>query len=138
MKQKLKLMNLCTSSNCCLKEDILFLGAALLVWTTTPWTLPSNLSACVNSKLIYARFRQLSTNKIYIMLESRIETIFPADDYEILRTFAGKELKGLYYEPMFGYFSYLKPKAFLVVSDDYVTAESGESFSTLNIFLNSN
>lgn len=58
-------------------------GAALLVWTTTPWTLPSNLAACVNPTLTYARFEQISTKKVYIMLESRIESIFPSDDYKV-------------------------------------------------------
>ncbi|XP_057670811.1 isoleucine--tRNA ligase, cytoplasmic [Diorhabda carinulata] len=100
-------------------------GAGLLVWTTTPWTLPSNLAACVHPELIYARFKQISTKKIYIMLECRIETIFPIEDIEILKTFPGKELKGLKYEPIFNYFSYLKDKGFRVFVDDYVTAESG-------------
>lgn len=98
----------------------------MLVWTTTPWTLPSNLAACVNPELMYARFRQLSTNKIYIMLESRIQSIFSLDDYEILKLMPGKDLKGLQYEPVFNYFSSLKPKAFVVLVDDYVTAESGQ------------
>lgn len=106
---------------------VVILGAALLVWTTTPWTLPSNLAACVNPALIYARFKQLSTNKIYIMLESRIETIFPVDDFKIIKSFPGKDLKGLKYEPVFEYFSNFKPKAFQVLVDDYVTAESGKS-----------
>lgn len=96
------------------------------MWTTTPWTLPSNMAACVNSELVYARFRQLSTNRIYIMLESRIETIFSPDDYLIIKTFPGKQLKGSRYEPVFEYFSYLKPNAFVVLVDDYVTAESGK------------
>lgn len=73
------------------------------------------------------------------MLESRIEAIFPSDDYQILKTFAGKELKGLSYEPVFRYFSNLKPKAFVVLVDDYVTAESGKNFvlyeKTNNLFM---
>lgn len=100
-------------------------GAALLVWTTTPWTLPSNLAACVHSQLVYARFEQTSTKKIYIMLESRIETIFQAGDYTVLETFPGEKLKGLRYEPIFNFFQHLKDKAFLVLTDDYVTEESG-------------
>lgn len=116
-----------------MKEFKFYLGASLLVWTTTPWTLPSNMAACVNPELVYARFKQLSTNKIYIMLESRIETIFSADDCKIINTFPGKDLKGLRYEPVFDYFSQFKPKAFQVLVDDYVTAESGESFYNLSI-----
>ncbi|CAG9820621.1 unnamed protein product [Phaedon cochleariae] len=100
-------------------------GAALLAWTTTPWTLPSNLAACVNGELIYARLEQVSTKKIYIMMESRIETIFQPDDYKILKTFPGKELKGLRYEPIFQYFAHLTQNAFRVLVDDYVTSASG-------------
>ncbi|CAH2009791.1 unnamed protein product [Acanthoscelides obtectus] len=100
-------------------------GAALLIWTTTPWTLPSNLAACVHPDLVYAKLKQLSTNKVYIMMESRIESVFPADDYKVLKTFPGKELKGLKYQPIFDYFSHMKDKAFVVLVDEYVTSESG-------------
>lgn len=84
--------------------------AALLIWTTTPWTLPSNLTACVNPELIYARFRQLSSGRVFIMLESRIETIFQAGDYEILDKLPGMKLKDLRYEPVFPYFKEMKEK----------------------------
>ncbi|KAG5897843.1 hypothetical protein JTB14_011841 [Gonioctena quinquepunctata] len=100
-------------------------GASLLVWTTTPWTLPSNLAACVNGELIYVRFLHISSKKIYIMMESRIETVFQPDHYKILETFPGKKLKGLRYEPPFDFYKNLKDKAFKVLVDDYVTAESG-------------
>lgn len=101
-------------------------NAALLVWTTTPWTLPSNLAACVHPTLIYVRFKQLSTGRVYIMLENRIETIFLPNDYEILKKFPGKELEGLKYEPIFNYFyERCKDVAFRVLVDEYVTAESG-------------
>nr|XP_023019169.1 isoleucine--tRNA ligase, cytoplasmic [Leptinotarsa decemlineata] len=100
-------------------------GASLLVWTTTPWTLPSNLAACVNGDLIYARFQHIVTNKIFIMMECRIETIFQPDDYKILETFPGHKLKGLRYEPPFNFYENFKSNAFQVLVDDYVTAESG-------------
>lgn len=85
-------------------------GAALLVWTTTPWTLPSNLTACVNPELVYARFRQTSTGKVFVMLESRIETIFQAGDWEVLGTFPGVKLKDLKYEPVFPYFQEMRER----------------------------
>lgn len=101
-------------------------GAALLVWTTTPWTLPSNLAACVNPTLTYAKIKQLSTGKIYVMLEARIEHTFKPDDYEILKKFTGSELKDLKYEPIFPYFKHLQARgAFRVLLDEYVTSESG-------------
>lgn len=85
-------------------------GAALLVWTTTPWTLPSNLTACVNATLIYVRLKQISSGKIYIMLENRIESVFQEGDYEVLKSFQGKELKDLKYEPVFPYFTWMRSK----------------------------
>lgn len=85
-------------------------NAAFLVWTTTPWTLPSNLAACVNPELIYAKFKQLSTGKVFIMLEGRIETIFQASDYEILEKVPGIKLKDLKYEPVFPYFKEMRAK----------------------------
>lgn len=101
-------------------------NAALLVWTTTPWTLPSNLAACVNPGMEYVRLKQLSTGNVYIMMEGRIETIFQADDYEVLKKFLGRELKGLRYEPVFPYFTNMAERgAFTVLVDEYVTAESG-------------
>lgn len=100
-------------------------NAALLVWTTTPWTLPSNLSACVHPDLEYVLFHQISTDKRYIMLEHLIETIIQSGDYKILEKFPGKKLKGLQYEPIFPYFTHLKDKAFRVLADEYVTSESG-------------
>lgn len=98
--------------------------ASLLVWTTTPWTLPSNLAACVNGNLDYVRLKQVASGKIYIILEARIESVFPAGEYEVLRKFKGSELVGLKYEPIFPYFKHLTT-AFRVLVDDYVSSESG-------------
>lgn len=58
-------------------------------------------------------------------MECRIESIFPVDDIKILKTFPGKELKGLSYEPAFDYYANLKGTAFKILVDDYVTSESG-------------
>ncbi|XP_066248278.1 isoleucine--tRNA ligase, cytoplasmic [Euwallacea similis] len=100
--------------------------ASLLIWTTTPWTLPSNMAACVHPTLEYVRLRQLSTGNVYIMMETRIETIFHPGDYEILKKFPGKSLEGLKYEPVFPYYaSFADQGAFRVLVDEYVTADSG-------------
>lgn len=85
-------------------------GAALLVWTTTPWTLPSNLTACVNPTLTYVRLKQISSGKTYIMLENRIETVFQEGDYEVLKSFPGAQLKDMKYEPVFPYFASMSKK----------------------------
>lgn len=101
--------------------------AALLIWTTTPWTLPSNLAACVNPNLIYARVEQKSTNKYFILLEERIGVHFNDDDFIVKETFPGLNLKGLKYEPIFPYFEEMSKThgAFRVLCDEYVTSESG-------------
>lgn len=101
-------------------------NASLLVWTTTPWTLPSNLAACVNPILEYSRVNQVSTSKVYVMQTGRIETVFRNDDYQILETFPGAKLKDIEYEPIFDYFKYMRQRgAFRVLLDDYVTSDSG-------------
>ncbi|KAJ3660680.1 hypothetical protein Zmor_005119, partial [Zophobas morio] len=97
---------------------------SLLVWTTTPWTLPSNLAVCVSPDLIYVKFELCGSGKSYIVLESRLSTLFSSGgDYSILGTFPGEKLKGLRYQPPFGYFGHLK--GFQVLTDDYVTDQSG-------------
>ncbi|XP_066158499.1 isoleucine--tRNA ligase, cytoplasmic [Euwallacea fornicatus] len=100
--------------------------ASLLIWTTTPWTLPSNMAACVHPTLEYVRLKHLSTGNVYIMMEGRIETIFHPGDYEVLKKFPGKSLEGLKYEPVFPYYARFADKgAFRVLVDEYVTADSG-------------
>lgn len=64
--------------------------AAILAWTTTPWTLPSNMACCVNPALTYVRVKEKSTGKFYIMMETRIEYVFKSvDNVEIVQKFPG-------------------------------------------------
>lgn len=100
----------------------------LLAWTTTPWTLPSNLSLCVNPDMIYVKIKELTTGKQYVLAESRLESIFKdSSKYEIIEKLLGKTLEGLYYEPLFDYFiEYSKRmNGHRVLCDGYVTEESG-------------
>ncbi|XP_058455405.1 isoleucine--tRNA ligase, cytoplasmic [Malaya genurostris] len=100
--------------------------AALVAWTTTPWTLPSNLSCCVNPELIYAKVKELKTGKIYILMECRLESLFKnPENYQVLDRFPGSALAGLKYEPLFDYFRKYETVAFRVVLDGYVTEDSG-------------
>jgi isoleucyl-tRNA synthetase len=101
--------------------------AALIGWTTTPWTLPSNMACCVNPDLTYVKVRELQTQKVYILMECRIEYVFKSlDKVEILEKMAGKALAGKKYEPLFDYFiGKYKDVAFKVLVDSYVTEESG-------------
>lgn len=105
-----------------------FKGVKMLAWTTTPWTLPSNLSLCVNPEMIYLRIKETSTDAQYILSESRVESVFKdSSKYEILEKFNGKKLKDLKYEPLFDYFIEYSNKmnAHRVLCDGYVTEDSG-------------
>ncbi|XP_069721593.1 isoleucine--tRNA ligase, cytoplasmic [Phaenicophaeus curvirostris] len=100
---------------------------SLVAWTTTPWTLPSNLALCVNPELQYVKLRDNATGKIYILMESRLIALYKSDsECEILDRFPGIALKGKKYKPLFEYFIQCKEKgAFTVVVDSYVKEEEG-------------
>uniref|UniRef100_A0A1L8DRS7 Isoleucine--tRNA ligase, cytoplasmic n=1 Tax=Nyssomyia neivai TaxID=330878 RepID=A0A1L8DRS7_9DIPT len=101
-------------------------NAVLIGWTTTPWTLPSNLSLCVNPELDYVRVKEISSRRVIILMEARLDAVFKnPKSYEILDKFPGKKLEGLKYKPLFDYFEKYKDVAFKVLVDDYVTEESG-------------
>jgi isoleucyl-tRNA synthetase len=101
----------------------------LIAWTTTPWTLPSNLSLCVNADMDYVKIKDKATGNIYVLMEARLEQLYTKkqkDKYEVLERFKGSALVGKTYQPLFDYFAhYKKDGAFRVVADPYVTAESG-------------
>ena len=99
----------------------------LLAWTTTPWTLPSNLGLCVNAHETYAKFRA-EDGWTYIMAKALIPAVFGDQNVEILEEMTGEALRGTEYEPVFDFGkSVLKAdeKAWYVVCDDYVTMSDG-------------
>ncbi|XP_025916980.1 isoleucine--tRNA ligase, cytoplasmic isoform X4 [Apteryx rowi] len=102
-------------------------SVSLVAWTTTPWTLPSNLALCVNPELQYIKLRDNATGKIYILMEARLIALYKSDtEYEILDRFPGIALKGKKYKPLFEYFIKCKDTgAFTVVVDNYVKEEEG-------------
>lgn len=103
-------------------------GVSAIAWTTTPWTLPSNMSLCVNPDMDYVQVKDKSTGKVYIMMEARLEALFKTpEEYTIETRMKGNSLEGLKYEPIFPYFSHMKEKtgAFRILMDNYVTSESG-------------
>ena len=101
----------------------------LLIWTTTPWTLPENLMICAGAKIDYVAVRDLTdeARPIYVMAKARLPHIFKkAEQYEIVSEFKGTALKGVSYEPIFPYFADKKAEgAFRVLNDDYVTTDDG-------------
>jgi isoleucyl-tRNA synthetase len=96
----------------------------LLVWTTTPWTLPSNVGLCVNPKEDYVRAS--FDGKVYILAAALAETVL-GEGYEILETLTGADLEGLQYEPLFDFSpeSCEVPGYCTVVCDGYVTLTDG-------------
>jgi len=110
-------------------------SVALLAWTTTPWTLPSNLMLCVNADMTYVQVQDNKTEKKYILAKERLVQLYPelakpkkgaAPPYKEIKTYTGKELVGKEYEPLFDFFLRKKKDGcFKVVSDDYVTSSDG-------------
>ncbi|XP_033647297.1 isoleucine--tRNA ligase, cytoplasmic-like [Asterias rubens] len=102
-------------------------NVSLIAWTTTPWTLPSNLAVCLNGDMDYVKIVHKKDDKVYIMMEARLPALFKGEDeYEILDKFKGSVLKGKGYKPIFNYFIELKKTgAFRVLTDGYVTNDSG-------------
>ncbi len=96
-----------------------------IAWTTTPWTLPSNLALAVNPKLTYAYVKDKSDKNIYVMAKELIQKFYKSEeDYTISKEVLGKELEGKKYEPLFPYFKDTK-NAFQFLIADFVTAEDG-------------
>jgi isoleucyl-tRNA synthetase len=100
-------------------------GTFILVWTTTPWTLPSNLAVCVNANIDYVKILDKATNEKYILAQSRLAAYYKKpDEYEMLENKKGSALKEIKYKPLLIYFEN-HPNAFRVLNDDYVTTEDG-------------
>ncbi len=99
----------------------------LLAWTTTPWTLPSNLALAVGPNLEYVKIKEIKTGKFYILAKSRLGTHFKnAEEYEVVETLEGSDLQGRRYIPLFPYFAKRREEnAFRVLADDFVAAEEG-------------
>ena len=102
----------------------------ILAWTTTPWTLPSNLALCVNKSYEYADVKvNVGTEEepkyeVYVLAKELCETVLKDKEYEVLKTYKGAELLGLEYEQLI---PFAKPegKAFVVIHGDYVTLTDG-------------
>lgn len=103
------------------------LETSIVAWTTTPWTLPSNLALCVNPDLDYVKVRDESNQHVYLLAEARLAELFnpKKDKYTILYKCKGKDLVGRRYVPLFSYFVKSFPAAFRIISDPYVTSDSG-------------
>ncbi len=95
--------------------------AYILAWTTTPWTLPSNVALCVNPDEIYVRLR--TGGYVYYLAEALVSSVI-GDDYETLEKYTGKDLEYKEYEPLF---RFVEPaqKCWYVTCDKFVTLSDG-------------
>jgi isoleucyl-tRNA synthetase len=108
--------------------------AYILAWTTTPWTLPSNVALCVNPDEEYAKVKA-ADGRTYYMAAALLDTVLgklkteEAPAYEVLETFPGKTLEYKEYEPLYDAAAQITEKqhkkAFYVLCDDYVTLTDG-------------
>ena len=100
--------------------------AYILAWTTTPWTLPSNVALCVNPDETYVKVQ--NGDYTYYMAEALLEKVLEGE-YTVLETYQGKELEYKEYEPLFDFAVDIcekqHKKAFYVVCDNYVTLTDG-------------
>jgi isoleucyl-tRNA synthetase len=100
--------------------------AHLAIWTTTPWTVPSNLAVCVNPELSYAKVRDRERNVTFYLAEGRVAAYGERHALEVLEVVSGSALAGRRYEPAFSYFEDQRAAgAFTVITGDYVTADDG-------------
>lgn len=95
----------------------------ILVWTTTPWTLPSNLAILVQPEAKYVKV--LKEGKTYILAEGRVSQYFK-ENYTVVGEVLGKDLLGKKYTPLFPYFQ--ERQAFVVIAEESVSLEDGTGF----------
>lgn len=93
-----------------------------LAWTTTPWTLPSNVALCMNADENYARIK--SGEEYYILADTLISAVFEEGTYEKIDVKKGKEYEFVSYEPLFDFYTG-NDKAFYITCDGYVTLTDG-------------
>ena len=101
-------------------------GTYLLAWTTTPWTLPSNLALAMGPDITYAKIKDVN-GEVYIMALDRIPSYYKnPDEYKVIDEFLGKEMEGKKYKPLLPYFADKpEPRAFTVTLGNFVTLDSG-------------
>ncbi|KAF9583789.1 isoleucine--tRNA ligase [Lunasporangiospora selenospora] len=102
---------------------------SFLAWTTTPWTLPSNLALCVNPAHDFIKFVEESSGNTYIMLEKRLVMLYKDPSkakIKILDRMKGSDLKGIQYVPLFNYYyEEFKNVGFRILNDGYVDDAAG-------------
>lgn len=103
--------------------------AAILAWTTTPWTLPSNVALCMHPDYEYVKVRMKEDGQVYYLARALCDPVLGEGAYEILEQYTGKDLEGKEYEPLFDCTAQVvakqQKKAHYVTCDTYVTLTDG-------------
>ncbi|MCF7791534.1 MAG: isoleucine--tRNA ligase [Victivallales bacterium] len=96
-----------------------------LAWTTTPWTLPSNMALAVGKDIDYVKIKD--GERYFVLAKGRLSAYYKdPEDYEVISEFKGETLLNKHYIPLFPYFKELKSEgAFRIVTADYVSTEDG-------------
>lgn len=90
-------------------------NVSILAWTTTPWTLPSNLALCCNANFEYVEVLDHESGKHYILLESSLGLVYKSEDlYAVKGKRKGSDLLDKSYEPLFTYFAHMKEKGMIL------------------------
>ena len=100
---------------------------SLLVWTTTPWTLPGNVAVAAHPDEDYVTVERVTedgSKEKLILVKSLVEKVFSDEEVKVLNTFKGKKLKGEKYKPLFTFMPPEKPAHYVVLAD-FVTTEDG-------------
>ena len=97
-------------------------NTSFLAWTTTPWTLPSNVALCMNAKEDYAKIKV--GDEYFIMAKALIPSLFKEDEYELVSVKKGKDYEYTKYKPLFDYVKDTS-KGWFVTNADYVTLTDG-------------
>lgn len=99
---------------------------ALAIWTTTPWTLPSNLAIGVNPELTYCKVKVEGVKTSIWIAKARLEATLKKKAYEILESKPGKDLAGTRYQPIFSQLSKdVDEQCYMVYNADFVTIDAG-------------
>ena len=99
-------------------------NTCFLAWTTTPWTLPSNMALAAGPEIDYVKVNDNGT--FYILAESRLSAYYRKEVPPVVARFKGRDLAGMTYEPLFPYFAARKAEgAFRMINADYVSTEDG-------------
>lgn len=105
-------------------------NTAVLIWTTTPWTLPSNLAVMAGPDIDYVKVKDLASGRYFVLAKTALKTYYkqPAD-YELVSECKGKDLAGKRYHPLFPYFADRASQgAFRIILEDSVSLDEGTGF----------